>query len=179
MNSYKFMGLDDVEEGEEISSRKKNFIKRVIADIKTSYHRILLPLITISCAVKLSCSLASFLLFSDTKLLRAPRQYLEPQVYDINKNDFRNMVQQLKCSPSHHSQEPLLHRPTYNAIKSPSMRLQCILAPINLNRPRMMELPKTQPQAPDESPISAYMRYLQHFINDPASLRTSTNSTSD
>ncbi|GJX42306.1 ALP1-like protein [Tanacetum coccineum] len=35
MNSYTFMGLDDVEEGEEISSRKKFFIKRVIAYIKT------------------------------------------------------------------------------------------------------------------------------------------------
>ncbi|GJZ17100.1 ALP1-like protein [Tanacetum coccineum] len=35
MNSYTFMGLDDVEEGEEISSRKKTFIKRVIAYIKT------------------------------------------------------------------------------------------------------------------------------------------------
>ncbi|GKC34022.1 ALP1-like protein [Tanacetum coccineum] len=35
MNSYTFMGLDDVEEGEEISSRKKSFIKRSIAYIKT------------------------------------------------------------------------------------------------------------------------------------------------
>nr|GEZ97321.1 protein ALP1-like [Tanacetum cinerariifolium] len=34
MISYTFMGLDDVEEGEEISSRKKSFIKRVIAYIK-------------------------------------------------------------------------------------------------------------------------------------------------
>nr|GEV81591.1 hypothetical protein [Tanacetum cinerariifolium] len=34
MNSYTFMGLDDVKEGEEISSRKKSFIKRVIAYIK-------------------------------------------------------------------------------------------------------------------------------------------------
>ncbi|GKD95381.1 ALP1-like protein isoform X1 [Tanacetum coccineum] len=34
MNSYTFMGLDDVEEGEEISSRKKSFIKRAIAFIK-------------------------------------------------------------------------------------------------------------------------------------------------
>ncbi|GJU77677.1 hypothetical protein Tco_1274747 [Tanacetum coccineum] len=34
MNSYTFMGLDDVEEGEEISSRKKSFIKRAIAYIK-------------------------------------------------------------------------------------------------------------------------------------------------
>ncbi|GJT53583.1 ALP1-like protein isoform X1 [Tanacetum coccineum] len=35
MNSYTFMGLDNVEEGEEISSRKKTFIKRAIAYIKT------------------------------------------------------------------------------------------------------------------------------------------------
>nr|GEY36197.1 hypothetical protein [Tanacetum cinerariifolium] len=34
MNSYTFMGLDDVEEGEEISSRKKIFIKRAITYIK-------------------------------------------------------------------------------------------------------------------------------------------------
>nr|GEU31258.1 hypothetical protein [Tanacetum cinerariifolium] len=34
MNSYTFMGLDDVEEEEEISSRKKSFIKRAIAFIK-------------------------------------------------------------------------------------------------------------------------------------------------
>nr|GEX92533.1 putative harbinger transposase-derived protein [Tanacetum cinerariifolium] len=34
MNSYTYMGLDDVEEGEEISSRKKNFIKRALAYIK-------------------------------------------------------------------------------------------------------------------------------------------------
>nr|GEX76166.1 hypothetical protein [Tanacetum cinerariifolium] len=35
MNSYTFMSLDDVKEGEEISSRKKTFIKRAIAYIKT------------------------------------------------------------------------------------------------------------------------------------------------
>nr|GEY92809.1 protein ALP1-like isoform X1 [Tanacetum cinerariifolium] len=34
MNSYTFMGLNDVEEGEEISSRKKSFIKRAITYIK-------------------------------------------------------------------------------------------------------------------------------------------------
>ncbi|GKB29240.1 hypothetical protein Tco_0868641 [Tanacetum coccineum] len=34
MNSYTFMGLDDEEEGEEISSRKKSFIKRAITYIK-------------------------------------------------------------------------------------------------------------------------------------------------
>nr|GEX11421.1 hypothetical protein [Tanacetum cinerariifolium] len=34
MNSYTFMSLDDIEKEEEISSRKKSFIKRVIAYIK-------------------------------------------------------------------------------------------------------------------------------------------------
>nr|GFB27508.1 hypothetical protein [Tanacetum cinerariifolium] len=34
MNSYTFMGLDDVEEGEKISSPKKTFIKRAIAYIE-------------------------------------------------------------------------------------------------------------------------------------------------
>nr|GEU54744.1 hypothetical protein [Tanacetum cinerariifolium] len=34
MNSYTFMGLYDVEEGQEISIRKKSFIKRAIAYIK-------------------------------------------------------------------------------------------------------------------------------------------------
>nr|GEU73085.1 hypothetical protein [Tanacetum cinerariifolium] len=34
MNSYTFMGLDDVKEGEENSSRKKSFIKRAVTFIK-------------------------------------------------------------------------------------------------------------------------------------------------
>ncbi|GKD81029.1 ALP1-like protein isoform X1 [Tanacetum coccineum] len=34
MDSYTFMGLDDVKEGEEISSRKKSFIKRALAYIE-------------------------------------------------------------------------------------------------------------------------------------------------
>ncbi|KAI3812721.1 hypothetical protein L1987_17433 [Smallanthus sonchifolius] len=120
------------------------------------------------------------------------RPVSQPQVYNINKNDFRNIVQQLTGSPSHHSQEPLpLPRPPVN--KSPSMRLQRIrpppLSPININRPRMpVQLPlndnnqfgqppqRTMVPQPHsgwsksntaESPISAYMRYLQHSINDP------------
>ncbi|KAI3727910.1 hypothetical protein L6452_16532 [Arctium lappa] len=132
------------------------------------------------------------------------RQQPQPQVYNINKNDFRNIVQQLTGSPSHHSQEPL-PRPPLNPPKSPSMRLQRIrpppLSPISVNRPRMVihpapqmqsqhgplpglygqqpprtmvpPPPQPQPQPPfgsgnhtAESPISSYMRYLQHSIND-------------
>lgn len=126
----------------------------------------------------------------------------QPQVYNINKNDFRNIVQQLTGSPSRHSQEPP-PRPPNNLPKSPSTRLQRIrpppLSPININRPRMMVQmppqhgvssndnklarpvqygqlpPRTMVPPPPtgwsntaESPISAYMRYLQHSINDSA-----------
>ncbi|GJV51570.1 HAIKU1-like protein [Tanacetum coccineum] len=123
------------------------------------------------------------------------RQPHLPQVYNINKNDFRDIVQQLTGSPSRHSQEPL-PRPTQNSNNAPSMRLQKIrpprLAPIDVNRPRMpihpggqmpprggvpfngnIPRPAQYGQPPmtsatiAESPISAYMRYLQNSINDP------------
>ncbi|CAN6585932.1 hypothetical protein C1H46_037344 [Malus baccata] len=129
------------------------------------------------------------------------RQQPQPQVYNISKNDFRNIVQQLTGSPS---QEPL-PRPPQNPPKPQSMRLQRIrpppLAPIN-NRPLNTPpapLPAGPPQVPynnnfvrppqfghpsptpmppfphgdsmwqntAESPISAYMRYLQSSMLDP------------
>lgn len=141
------------------------------------------------------------------------RQQPQPQVYNINKNDFRNIVQQLTGSPSHHSQEPL-PRPPHNPPKPPSMRLQRIrpppLTPINraqipIHNPPPQVLhqqPQQRPVVPfdnngnsfgrpaqygqqgppmlpppmstgdqgwgntAESPISAYMRYLQHSIID-------------
>ncbi|GMH09217.1 hypothetical protein Nepgr_011057 [Nepenthes gracilis] len=49
----------------------------------------------------------------------------QPHVYNISKNDFRSIVQQLTGSPS---QEPLL-KPPSNPPKSPSMRLQKIRPP--------------------------------------------------
>ncbi|KAI3505375.1 hypothetical protein L1887_27488 [Cichorium endivia] len=151
------------------------------------------------------------------------RQQPQPQVYNINKNDFQSIVQQLTGSPSRNSQEPL-PRPPQNSPKPPSMRLQRIrpspLAPLNVNRPRMpihhmgqeqmsqmpphrppngavlgpppyngnfsrpvhhgqQRPPPGMPQPPPmasgdhtgwsntaESPISAYMRYLQNSIID-------------
>ncbi|KAF8379077.1 hypothetical protein HHK36_028504 [Tetracentron sinense] len=116
----------------------------------------------------------------------------QPQVYNISKNDFRNIVQQLTGSPSH---DPL-PRPPHNPPKPPSMRLQKIrpppLTPINrppipqpalspLNnsfvRPFQPGQPSHSPRPPltpgdsvwpntAESPISAYMRYLQNSIID-------------
>ncbi|XP_059656794.1 protein HAIKU1-like [Cornus florida] len=129
------------------------------------------------------------------------RQQPQPQIYNINKNDFRNVVQQLTGSPSH---EPL-PRPPYNPPKPPSLRLQRIRPPplTPLNRPQIPIHPPPPAQAPPpptavvpynnafprpaqfgppsptmlrppgdsvwantpgESPISAYMRYLQNSI---------------
>ncbi|MCD9644596.1 hypothetical protein HAX54_032951 [Datura stramonium] len=140
------------------------------------------------------------------------RQQPQPQVYNINKNDFRSIVQQLTGSPS---QEPQ-PRPPHNPPKPPSMRLQKIrpppLAPVN--RPRIPMHPPVQMPAPGqlaagvaynnnfarpppqygqpsppmlppfnpgdvwantaESPISAYMRYLQNSIIDPGPKQTQT-----
>ncbi|KAK4364621.1 hypothetical protein RND71_015979 [Anisodus tanguticus] len=146
----------------------------------------------------------------------ANRQQPQPQVYNINKNDFRSIVQQLTGSPSPSpspspSQESQ-HRPPHNPPKPPSMRLQKIrpppLAPIN--RPRIPMHPPAPMPAPGqppagvaysnnfarpppqygqppfnpgdawantaESPISAYMRYLQHSIIDPGPKQTQTQT---
>ncbi|XP_043716777.1 protein HAIKU1-like isoform X1 [Telopea speciosissima] len=120
------------------------------------------------------------------------KQPSQPQVYNISKNDFRSIVQQLTGSPS---QDPL-PRPPENPPKSPSMRLQKIrpppLTPINrhqisssatplfnnnfvrpvlIGQPSMSPVPSL-PQGNQawpntaESPISAYMRYLQKSIID-------------
>lgn len=133
------------------------------------------------------------------------RQQPQPQVYNISKNDFRNIVQQLTGSPS---QEPL-PRPPQNPPKPQSMRLQKIRPPplTPINRPHIpppVPAPAVAPPVPyhnafvrpgmphppgqfglpsptmtppfipgdsgwastAESPISAYMRYLQNTIVD-------------
>ncbi|XP_042489138.1 protein HAIKU1-like [Macadamia integrifolia] len=100
------------------------------------------------------------------------RRQSQPQVYNISKNDFRSFVQQLTGSPS---QDPL-PRPPQNPPKHPSMRLQKIrpppLTPINRHQ--------ISPSAivPAESPISAYMRYLQNSIIDSGPRPTQPPSSS-
>ncbi|XAR54814.1 hypothetical protein NMG60_11030119 [Bertholletia excelsa] len=134
------------------------------------------------------------------------RQQPQPQVYNINKNDFRNIVQQLTGSPS----QEALPRPPNNPPKPPSVRLHKIRPPPLTNMSRS-QLPIHHPapaQAPPmpvappsvsygnafvrppaqfgqpsptmlpvtpgdplwastaESPISAYMQYLQNSIMD-------------
>ncbi|XP_071730608.1 protein HAIKU1-like [Rutidosis leptorrhynchoides] len=154
------------------------------------------------------------------------RQQPQPQVYNINKNDFQSIVQQLTGSPSRQSQEPL-PRPPVNSPKPTSTRLQRIrpspLTPLNVTRPRLpihhAPPPPQEHMVPHqgqtrslqngavpfngsnlgrpplhvhqrppppmagppmnsgdhpgymniaESPISQYMRYLQHSITDSA-----------
>ncbi|GMI63909.1 HAIKU1 [Hibiscus trionum] len=141
----------------------------------------------------------------------AARPQPQPQVYNISKNDFRNVVQQLTGSPSHNDPLP---RPPHNPPKPQSMRLQRIRPPplTPINRPRIphpVPVPAPapaashapapvpppapyntgfvrpgqygqpsptmlQPMVPGdglwantaESPISAYMRYLQTSLID-------------
>ncbi|KAL4323658.1 hypothetical protein GQ457_11G020980 [Hibiscus cannabinus] len=133
------------------------------------------------------------------------RQQPQPQVYNISKNDFRNIVQQLTGSPSRNDPLP---RPPQNPPKPQSMRLQKIRPPpltpmirphipapvpapapvpppahynSSLARPGQYGQPSPgmlQPMIPGdagwantaESPISAYMRYLQTSLIDPSPL---------
>ncbi|KAK4746500.1 hypothetical protein SAY87_012812 [Trapa incisa] len=130
----------------------------------------------------------------------------QPQVYNISKNDFRSVVQQLTGSPSH----DLMPRPPYPP-KSQSLRLQKIRPPPlpPINRPHMplpLRVPTPQPPlpvpynnyprpaqfggplphhhapaipvagppgdpyslTPTESPVQAYMRYLQASMFEPS-----------
>ncbi|GKC18117.1 ALP1-like protein [Tanacetum coccineum] len=73
MNSYMFMGLDDVEEGEEISSCKKSFIKRAITYIKMRRQaiRVTRNSITRDHAGAHMCLVAAF--FSETLMYNETR----------------------------------------------------------------------------------------------------------
>ena len=117
------------------------------------------------------------------------QQQPQPQVYNISKNEFRDIVQKLTGSPS---QDPQSKPPQNNNSPKPqSMRLQKIRPPplphvrpplpvpynnttLPAARPaqfRQQPSPNPLPQVNSiaESPISAYMRYLEHSITDPAS----------
>ncbi|GAA0174000.1 hypothetical protein LIER_27485 [Lithospermum erythrorhizon] len=142
----------------------------------------------------------------------APQQP-QPQVYNINKNDFRSIVQQLTGSPL---REPPGSRPL-NPPRPPSNRLHRIRPPplTPINRPPIAVHPhqpaqppimpsgpynnngvrpppqygQPQPSPPmfpptptdvwantAESPISAYMRYLQNSIIDSGPRQQSMQS---
>ncbi|KAJ4907060.1 Protein HAIKU1 [Raphanus sativus] len=77
----------------------------------------------------------------------AARPQAQPQVYNINRNDFRSIVQQLTGSPSPES----LHRPlppqNNNSPKPQNTRLQRIRPPplTQINRPAMASLQQHHP----------------------------------
>ncbi|WVZ22178.1 hypothetical protein V8G54_000722, partial [Vigna mungo] len=116
------------------------------------------------------------------------QQQPQPHVYNISKNEFRDIVQQLTGSPS---QDLPSKPPQSNSPKPQSIRLQKIRPPplpyvrpplpasySNNNlapRPAQFRQPSPnpfpQPNAA-ESPISAYVRYLEHSLTDPASKGT-------
>ncbi|KAL0710725.1 hypothetical protein Bca4012_017703 [Brassica carinata] len=129
-------------------------------------------------------------------LAAAARPQPQPRVYNINRNDFRSIVQQLTGSPS---RESLPLPPQNNSPKPQNTRLQRIRpSPLTqINRPAMApplqhhphclmrpyppqrHMPQgTQQHQPmmgqgdqfwsntAESPISGYMRYLQNPLGD-------------
>ncbi|KAA8522054.1 hypothetical protein F0562_012632 [Nyssa sinensis] len=89
------------------------------------------------------------------------RQQPQPQVYNINKNDFRNIVQQLTGSPS---REPV-PRPPHNPPKPSSMRLQKIRPPplTPINRPQIPIHIHHQPPAQAPPPPTAAVPYSNTF----------------
>ncbi|CAI9116251.1 OLC1v1017349C1 [Oldenlandia corymbosa var. corymbosa] len=128
---------------------------------------------------------------------QAPPQQHQPPVYNINKNDFRDVVQRLTGSPAH---ERFSTPPPIQPPKPPSSRLQRIrpppLAQINNRPPQLPQISnhpggsvptagffagQRQPLSPlppfpavhaaAESPISAYMRFLQSSSASAASPR--------
>jgi len=110
------------------------------------------------------------------------QQQPQPQVYNISKNEFRDIVQQLTGSPS---QDPQSKPPQSNSPKPQSMRLQKIRPPpLPYVRPPLpssynnntlpptaahFRQPSPNPFPQAVSPISAYVRYLEHSLTDPGS----------
>ncbi|GLT44856.1 hypothetical protein SLA2020_187300 [Shorea laevis] len=131
-----------------------------------------------------------------------PAQQHQPPVYNINKNDFRDVVQKLTGSPAHERAPPLTIQPTkpqssrlqrfrppplVHVSNRPPHLLNC--APPIVNPSSQLNPPIPAPTAPlgnfvqrppaplsplppfpavhaaAESPVSAYMRFLQNSIS--------------
>ncbi|GAB4834737.1 hypothetical protein Ancab_033000 [Ancistrocladus abbreviatus] len=97
------------------------------------------------------------------------RQQPQPQVYNISKNDFRSIVQQLTGSPSNEA----LPRPPNNPPKPASMRLQRIRPPplTPIKRPPLAPMVPAQvpvpPQAQDMAMAPAQVPYNNNFVRPP------------
>ncbi|XP_057533463.1 VQ motif-containing protein 9 [Amaranthus tricolor] len=121
-----------------------------------------------------------------------PPQQQQPPVYNINKSDFRDVVQKLTGSPAHAAQPPPIHAP-----KPASSRLQRIrpppLAQLSTRPPSLLNSavngvnplsplpPFPTCHAAAESPISAYMRFLhtsESSLNRTGQIFPSTSANS-
>ncbi|KAL0361771.1 UNVERIFIED_CONTAM: VQ motif-containing protein 9 [Sesamum radiatum] len=166
------------------SSSRDMYLKHV----NRNSHKISKPVwrpLPLPAAASSSPSSAIPILDPNPQLSGQPQpQSQQPPVYNINKNDFRDVVQKLTGSPAH-ERNPTPPPPATQS-RPPSSRLQRIrpppLAQI-INRPPQLTqifpglqdeagqraavqpftplppLPSVHPAA--ESPISAYMRFLQ------------------
>ncbi|KAK4390089.1 VQ motif-containing protein 9 [Sesamum angolense] len=168
------------------SSSRDMYLKHV----NRNSHKISKPVrrpLPLPAAVSSSSSSAIPVLDPNPQLSAQPQpqpQSQQPPVYNINKNDFRDVVQKLTGSPAH-ERNPTPPPPATQS-RPPSSRLQRIrpppLAQISNRPPQLAQifprpqdeagqraavqpftplppLPSVHPAA--ESPISAYMRFLQ------------------
>ncbi|KNA15544.1 hypothetical protein SOVF_097300 [Spinacia oleracea] len=106
-----------------------------------------------------------------------PPQQQQPPVYNINKSDFRDVVQKLTGSPAH-AAPASVPTPPIHAPKPASSRMQRIrpppLAQLSSRPPSLLNCggnplsplpPLPTCHAAAESPISAYMRFLHNSVS--------------
>ncbi|CAN1181879.1 VQ motif-containing protein 9 [Linum perenne] len=158
-------------------------------------HKISKPTPTITSISKLTSNPPPLPLPPPPPPQQLPQQQSQPPVYNINKNDFRDVVQKLTGSPAHDRSSPAPPPPIHPP-KPQSSRLQRIRPPplAHLtNRPPpppplpnnpsssfVLRPPSAAPLSPlppfpavhaaAESPVSAYMRYLHNSMPNVAPL---------
>lgn len=95
----------------------------------------------------------------------AARQQPQPQVYNINKNDFRDIVQQLTGSPLRDPPP----RPPQNHPKPPNNRLQRVRPPplAQTGRPQLPINPHMQMRMPPQGQPSGHMPYPHNLGRHP------------
>ncbi|XP_027368391.1 VQ motif-containing protein 9-like [Abrus precatorius] len=93
-----------------------------------------------------------------------PESQPQAHVYNISKNDFRDMVQKLTGSPSHHQQPKPVSTSRLHRLRPPPLPQI-----IGHRPPPYASVPPPSPLPPfpsvhAESPVSAYMSFLQNSM---------------
>ncbi|BAT81871.1 hypothetical protein LR48_Vigan07g196100 [Vigna angularis] len=94
----------------------------------------------------------------------------QPQVYNISKNDFRDMVQKLTGSPGHSHQPKPLATSRLHRLRPPP--LPQVLSHRPPPHPVAAAPPSPLPPFPSvhaESPVSAYMQFLRNSMPSSSS----------